>query len=139
MSSALTLNQNPFDCSPPPNGLERLEPPKADAPGEEMSFASRRRMSSVISSEPIQTRRTSSMLTILASACSCCGVQVVAGAAAARGQFRVAAAAKFLDGPCQRQVFAHGGLDDFNQRAKEVQSGLWRTPRRFPPLPRQAA
>ena len=83
INSALTLNQKPLGWPSPPNGLERLE--KLEIPGDEISCGSRRRMSSVISSEPIQTRRTSSMLTTLASACSCCGVQAETGVPSARG------------------------------------------------------
>ncbi len=48
--------------------------PNCEAPSDEISCVMRRLISSVISSEPIQTRRTESMLMILASARSCCGV-----------------------------------------------------------------
>src|ERR1039458_9388483 len=81
ISSALTLNQKPLAdalAPPPPNGLPALEMPGLEMPnavtGEVTSCESRRRMSSVISSEPIQTWRGSGIPVILASACSCCGV-----------------------------------------------------------------
>ena len=76
MSSALTLNQNPFACSTPPNGLEKLEMPEGrnaqrrnvlrQPPADEFGDFQR--------SHPYAARV--SMLTILASACSCCGVHV---------------------------------------------------------------
>jgi hypothetical protein len=78
-----------FRVRPPPNGLvgllarPGLEMPNA-VTGEVTSCARRRRMSSVISSEPIQTRRVSSMLMILASAFSCSGVQCRVGPVARR-------------------------------------------------------
>src|ERR1700722_13115149 len=84
INSALTLNQKLLDASvSPPNGLVGLVRPKLDMPkaleGEETSCERRRRISSVISSDPIQIRRVWSILMTLASACSCCGVQVAAG------------------------------------------------------------
>src|ERR1700679_3720992 len=86
INSALTLNQKFFAAADsPPNGLVGLPRPKLDMPnglvGEETSCARRRRMSAVISSDPIQMRRVWSILMTLASACSCCGVQTDAGRA----------------------------------------------------------
>src|ERR1035437_10868425 len=86
INSALTLNQNPFAGAspPPPNGLvgllarPGLEIPKA-VTGEVTSWARRRRISSVISSEPIQMRRVWSILMTRASAFSCSGVPTRAG------------------------------------------------------------
>ena len=83
--SALTLNQKPILPSTPPNGLETL--PSARAPGcsdtenwagaaDASSCESRRRASSVTSSEPIQTRRTWSIESNCASALSCAVVQL---------------------------------------------------------------
>src|ERR1017187_10543618 len=88
ISSALTLNQKPFAVAPPPpDGLVMLELPEGPATpsapnavtGDVTSCARRRRMSSVISSEPIQMRRIWSMLMTRASAFSCSGVHTRAG------------------------------------------------------------
>src|ERR1035437_4621512 len=94
INSALTLNQKPLAdalAPPPPNGLLALEMPGLEMPnavtGEVTSCESRRRMSSVISSEPIQTWRVSSILMILASACSCCGVHARAGLGTETGEW----------------------------------------------------
>src|ERR1019366_5490547 len=92
ISSALTLNQKPLaDALAPPNGLLALEMPGLEMPnavtGEVTSCDRRPRMSSVISSEPIQTWRVSSILMILASACSCCGVHTRVGLGVKTGEW----------------------------------------------------
>src|SRR4051812_49060309 len=103
INSALTVNQNPLRCSIPPSGLETfeileilgmaplhevgIENSENGASGEkggtcetcsaaeEICSTSCRRMSSVISKEPIQTRRTRSVVINSASALSCPEVQ----------------------------------------------------------------
>src|ERR1017187_1724116 len=94
INSALTLNQKPFAMAPPPpDGLVTLGMPEGPATpgapnavtGDVTSCARRRRMSSVISSEPIQMRRVWSMLMTLASAFSCSAVHTRAGPGWAAG------------------------------------------------------
>src|SRR6267142_433041 len=83
ISSALTLNQKPFLRSQPPSGLEKLDTAplhelgieNIDETREERSCNNCRRINSVISSEPIQTRRNRSMVINSDRALSCAAVQ----------------------------------------------------------------
>src|ERR1041385_2688253 len=83
INSAFTLNQKPFRRGMPPSGLEKLDTDMLPEPGTENSARLRddiscnncRRINSVISIEPIQTRRTLSIVMRSPRALSCAGVQ----------------------------------------------------------------
>src|SRR4051812_45617668 len=83
INSAFTLNQKPFLRSHPPSGLEKLETAplqelgieNSETAADERSWSSWRRISSVISREPIHTRRRRSMVISSPKALSCAAVQ----------------------------------------------------------------